>query len=71
MDSIQINNITDNIIIALEKMSDGRRAGIKENVPKFIRKVFESYAGVKGSKMYDSFINGDLIYLCATLKKVN
>jgi len=21
--------------------------------------------------MYDSFINGDLIYLCATLKKVN
>jgi len=28
-------------------------------------------AGVKGSKMYDSFINGDLIYLCATLKKVN
>jgi hypothetical protein len=65
---IQINNITDNIIIALEKMSDGRRSGIKENVPKFIRKVFESYAGVKGSHVHDSFINGDLIYLSAALK---
>ena len=66
---IQINNITDNIIIALEKMSDGRRAGIKENVPKFIRKVFESYAGVKGSKVHDSFINGSLIYLSAIMQK--
>ncbi|MGY8765177.1 MAG: class I SAM-dependent methyltransferase [Fidelibacterota bacterium] len=69
MDSIQINNITGNIIIALEKMSDGRRAGIKENVPKFIRKVFESYAGVKGSKVHDSFINGALIYLSAIMQK--
>jgi len=69
MASIKINNITDNIIIALEKMSDERRAGIKENVPKFIRKVFESYAGVKGSKVHDSFKNGSLIYLSAIMQK--
>ena len=71
MTLIQKNNITKNIIIALEKMSDTRKASIKENVPKIIRKTFESYAGVKGSKVYASFINGDLIYLCATIKKVN
>ena len=51
------------------KESDGRRAGIKENVPKFIRKIFESYAGVKGSKVHDSFINGALIYLSAIMQK--
>jgi hypothetical protein len=52
-------------------MSDERRAGIKENVPKFIRKVFESYAGVKGSKVHDSFKNGTLTYWSAALHKSN
>ena len=68
LDLIQKNNITDNIIIALEKMSESRKASIRGEVPKLIRKVFESYAGVKGSSVHNSFLNGNLIYLSAMLK---
>ena len=68
LELIQKTDITNNIIIALEKMSESRKASIREKVPKLIRKVFESYAGVKGSHVHDSFINGDLIYLSAALK---
>jgi len=69
MDSIQINNITDNIIIALEKMSAGRKSAIKSRVPRLVRNIFESYAGVEGSRVHDSFISGDLIYLSAAMQK--
>jgi len=68
LDLIQKNNITDNIIIALEKMSESRKASIRGEVPKLIRKVFESYAGVEGSSVHNSFLNGNLIYLSAMLK---
>ena len=68
LDLIQKENITDNIIIALEKMSESRKASIRGEVPKLIRKVFESYAGVKGSSVHNSFLNGNLIYLSAMLK---
>ena len=68
LELIQKTDITNNIIIALEKMSESRKASIREKVPKLIRKVFESYAGVKGSYVHDSFINGDLIYISASLK---
>jgi ubiquinone/menaquinone biosynthesis C-methylase UbiE len=66
---INKNDITKNIIVALEKMSAGRKSAIKSRVPRFVRNIFESYAGVKGSRVHDSFINGDLIYLSAAMQK--
>lgn len=69
LDMIQKNNITPNIISALEIMSEKRKRAIGERVPFLLRNVFESYAGVKGSRVHDSFINGQLIYLSATFQK--
>jgi hypothetical protein len=66
---INKNEITDNIIVALEKMSAGRKSAIKSRVPKLVRNIFESYAGVEGSRVHDSFKNGDLIYLSAAMQK--
>jgi SAM-dependent methyltransferase len=63
------NEITDNIIVALEKMSTDRKSAIKSRVPRLVRNIFESYAGVKGSRVHDSFINGALIYLSAIMQK--
>ena len=63
------NDITKNIIVALEKMSAGRKSAIKSRVPRLVRNIFESYAGVEGSRVHDSFINGALIYLSATMQK--
>jgi len=66
---INSNEITENIIVALEKMSVDRKNAIKTRVPKFVRNIFESYAGVQGSRVHDSFINGTLIYLSAAMQK--
>ena len=35
----------------------------------FIRKLFKTYAGIKGTEIYNSFVNGSMIYVCAILKK--
>jgi len=66
---INKNEITDNIVVALEKMSAGRKSAIKSRVPRLVRNIFESYAGVEGSRVHDSFINGALIYLSAAMQK--
>jgi len=66
---IQHQDITKNIIEALTKMSTERKNAIQKSVPGFFRKAFESYAGVKGSKIHDSFNNGTLSYVSACLEK--
>ena len=66
---IQHQDITKNIIEALTKMSTERKNAIQNSVAEFFRKAFESYAGVKGSKIHDSFKNGTLSYVSAYLEK--
>ena len=66
---IREKNITDFVINALKKMSSERKEKIKKHVPKFIQPVFMSYAGIKGSDVYNSFIQNKLIYKSATFKK--
>jgi len=66
---IKHQNITKNILNALSKMTEKRKRAISQSVPKLLQKTFESYAGLKGSKMYDSFNNDTLIYFSACLQK--
>ena len=62
-------DITDNIIQGLDKLSKYREDHIDESVSVFIRKLFKTYAGIKGTEIYNSFVNGSMIYICAILKK--
>ena len=48
-------DITPNIIQALELMSEKRKKEIALAIPRIFRKVVESFAGVSGSKVYNSF----------------
>ncbi|MBL7012802.1 MAG: class I SAM-dependent methyltransferase [Candidatus Marinimicrobia bacterium] len=66
---LQKCDITSNILSALSQMTESRKKAIRETVPRFIQNVFESYAGVEGSKVYDSFQDGSLVYLSAALSK--
>ena len=66
---IKNQDITKNIIEALNRMSTERKETIDHSVPRILKRTFESYAGVKGSKMYDSFSNGTLTYLSTCLQK--
>jgi len=69
LELLKKKDITGNVILALEKMSDFRKKAIREKVPRIIQDVFESYAGVKGSKTYESFADGSLTYLSAVFQK--
>ena len=66
---IKKNDITANVIHGLEKMSDSRKRKIKNSVPWIARSIFESYAGVTGSKTYESFVDGSFVYISAVLQK--
>ena len=62
-------DITDNIIQGLDKLSEYREDHIDKSVSIFIRKLFKTYAGIKGTDIYNSFSNGSMTYVCAILKK--
>ena len=62
-------DITDNIIQGLDSLSDYRREHIRASVPIVIRSLFETYAGIKGTEIYNSFVNGTLVYVSTVLKK--
>ena len=69
LDLLKKNDITDSVILALEIMSEFRKKAISKKVPWIIQDVFESYAGVQGSKTYLSFVDRSLVYISAVLQK--
>ena len=62
-------DITSNILRGLDKLSDYRKSNIQKRVPVLIRNLFESYAGVKNTDIYNGFKDGEMLYVCALLKK--
>ena len=66
---INRTDITDNIIQGLDKLSDYREFHISKSVPVWIRSLFKSYAGIKGTEIYNAFNEGKMQYISAILKK--
>lgn len=62
-------NITGNIVSALEKMSGKRIEGIKAHVPRFIIKSFANFAGVKGGSIFESLKSGSRQYISLSMVK--
>ena len=62
-------DITDNVIQGLNGLSDYREKHIKDSVPFLIRGLFKTYAGIKGTEIYNSFVNAKTMYVSAVLKK--
>ncbi len=68
---IREKNITKNVVASLDELTKARRTEIKKHIPKIFQPVFMSYAGIKGSDVYKSFLDGRFIYKSATLQKSN
>lgn len=62
-------NITENVILALDLISDRKVKSIDTNVPKIIRKTFRDFAGVKETKVYNAFKSGQLQYYFIVAQK--
>ncbi len=67
-DVISEEEITDNILSALDLMSSKRSKQIKTFLPSFLNSISASFAGIKGSELYNSFQNKDLRYFMYVLK---
>ena len=68
---IKSETITDEVIKALDNIHDKKVEMINSYVPKIINNAFKDFAGVKDSKIYNSFKNGNAVYLSKVLQKVS
>lgn len=64
---VREEDITPNVIHALELDADRRKRLIRQKVPKFLNKAFDEFAAVRGSARYDCFAEGRMQYWCFTL----
>ncbi|MEO6220976.1 MAG: hypothetical protein ABIO81_11145 [Ginsengibacter sp.] len=62
-------DITSNVINAIEFEEAVKQKRISDNIPKWIAKAFKEFAGVKGSKIHEDLKNGSLIYHRFVLQK--
>lgn len=62
-------DITPNIIEALNHLTESRETAINQHVPRPIRKIFKSYAGLRGSSIHNAFLSKELVYMSAAFKK--
>ena len=66
---INRTDITDNVVKGLDGLSDYREGHIQKSVPRLIRGLFKTYAGIKGTEIYNAFVAGEMVYIFAVLKK--
>jgi ubiquinone/menaquinone biosynthesis C-methylase UbiE len=59
--SIQ-EDITENVINAIDLEETVKQKRISDNIPKWIQKTFKEFAGVKGSKIHKDLKNCSLVY---------
>ena len=67
---ISKTDISANIIEATIRMSEGRKKAINKLKSGWFRNVLESFSGVKGSKVHQSFEDGFLQYISAYCQNV-
>ena len=68
MSIIQETDITENIKLALAILSAERKEMVDTNVPILLRNLIETFAGIRGTRIYNAFHDGTASYICATLK---
>ncbi|MES2461330.1 MAG: methyltransferase domain-containing protein [Armatimonadota bacterium] len=65
----QETNITPNVVLALDQVKDKKTATISRYVPKYLMPTFEDFAGVPGTRVYESLKRGDVEYWRCAMQK--
>ncbi|MGI0481858.1 class I SAM-dependent methyltransferase [Geminocystis sp. CENA526] len=61
--------ITPNVLKSLELVDKSKKNVIKNYVPTFFQGVFQEFAGVKNSQIYNAFETGEMVYLSYVFQK--
>jgi ubiquinone/menaquinone biosynthesis C-methylase UbiE len=62
-------DITPNVLLALNRVSDHKRETIRRHVPRYLLAWFEDFAGVRGTRVYEALRTGQVQYWRCTLQK--
>lgn len=62
-------NITSNVLSALDQISNRKKELIQRNVPYLLRPLLSEFTGVRESKIYRGFQEGKMVYWCYHLQK--
>ena len=65
----QETNITPNVVLALDQVKDRKQSTISKYVPKYLMPTFEDFAGVPGTRVYESLKRGDVEYWRCAMRK--
>ncbi len=71
LEHVADNDITDNVVAALEQISDTRQKDILNKVPLAFQKLFGEFAALKGSKIYLKMQSRELVYVSRVYKKTS
>ncbi len=69
MKMLKDEDITPNILAALDIEHERKYELLNKNVPRWARKSAMNVAAVKGTSVYDDFMSGKILYLCFALRK--
>jgi ubiquinone/menaquinone biosynthesis C-methylase UbiE len=64
-------DITPNILKALDQISNRKKEAIQKRVSYFWQSLFFEFTGVRDSKIYKSFQEGKMVYWCYRFQKPN
>ena len=62
-------DITPNVLLALDRINDHKRRTIRRHVPRYLLAWFEDFAGVRGTRVYEALRAGEVQYWRCTLQK--
>ena len=63
--------VVDEVLRALDEINEAKIEQITKQVPKSIRKSVKTFAGVKGTPVYEGFVNGSMTYHRHMMKKID
>ena len=70
LELLEEENISQNVVNAMEAEDDVKQKRIKRLVPAKWQKLFAEFAGVVGSRLHTNLINGSRLYYRFVLRKV-
>jgi hypothetical protein len=59
---VESADVVQEVIKALDDINETKMKAIEEQVPKSVRNSFETFAGVKGTPVYEGFVSGSMSY---------
>ena len=67
---VESADVVQEVIKALDEINEQKMKAIEDNVPKSVRRSFETFAGIKGTPVYEGFVSGSMAYHRHLMRKI-